>query len=74
MEMRWFSSSANFKIENSLATLSSLIMFYLIFDLLVRVAASRLIIKMKIWKQREKHLTNVCHTLFTFSCHVAKCK
>ena len=44
MEMRWFSASANFKIENSLATLSSLLMFYLIFDLLVRDPASRLIL------------------------------
>ena len=44
MEMRRFSPSGNFKIENSLATLSLLIMFYLIFDLLVRDAASRLIL------------------------------
>ena len=44
MEMRWFSSSANFEIENSHATLSLLIMFYRIFDLLVRDAASRLIL------------------------------
>ena len=44
MEMRWFSLSANFKIENSHATLSLLIMFYRVFDLLVRDAASRLIL------------------------------
>ena len=44
MEMRGFSPSANFKIENSLATLSLLILFYLIFDLLIRDAASRLIL------------------------------
>ena len=53
MEMRSFWSSANFKIENSLATLSSLIMFYLIFDLLVRDAVSRLILASNI-RARKK--------------------